>query len=158
MKKNKISKNWINKQKRDIYVRKSKIEGYRSRAVYKLDEINKKFNILKNGFKIIDLGAAPGSWSQYLSKNIKNGKILSIDLKEMEKIEKVHQIKGDFTQINQQQLIGYNVLFKNFIKLLDEKKLPNKMIISGPRGIGKSTFAYHFINYIFSKNEKDSYV
>ena len=59
--------------------------------------------------------------------------------------------------INQQQLIGYNVLFKNFIKLLDEKKLPNKMIISGPRGIGKSTFAYHFINYIFSKNEKDSY-
>ena len=59
--------------------------------------------------------------------------------------------------INQQQLIGYNGLFKNFIKLLDEKKLPNKMIISGPKGIGKSTFAYHFINYIFSKNEKDSY-
>ena len=61
MKKNKISKNWINKQRRDIYVKKSKIEGYRSRAVYKLEEINTKFKILTNGSKIIDLGAAPGS-------------------------------------------------------------------------------------------------
>ena len=53
MKKNRISKNWINKQRRDIYIRKSKIEGYRSRAAYKLEEINKKFKIFKNGFKII---------------------------------------------------------------------------------------------------------
>jgi len=59
--------------------------------------------------------------------------------------------------INQHKLIGYNILFKNFVKLLDKKKLPNKMIISGPKGIGKSTFAYHFINYIFSKNENHSY-
>ena len=81
MKKNKISKNWINKQKRDIYVRQSKVDGYRSRAVYKLIEINQKFKILKNGISLIDLGSAPGSWSQYLSKNIKNGKILSIDIK-----------------------------------------------------------------------------
>ena len=68
MKKNKISKNWINKQRRDIYVRQSKVEGYRSRAVYKLQEIDKKFNILKNGISLIDLGAAPGSWSQYVEK------------------------------------------------------------------------------------------
>ena len=68
MKKNKISKNWINKQRRDIYVRQSKVEGYRSRAVYKLQEIDKKFNILKNGISLIDLGAAPGSWSQYADK------------------------------------------------------------------------------------------
>jgi len=59
--------------------------------------------------------------------------------------------------INQQKLIGYNFLFNHFIKLLNDKKLPNKMIISGPKGIGKSTFAYHFINYIFSKNEINSY-
>ena len=72
MKKNKISKNWINKQRRDIYVRQSKVEGYRSRAVYKLQEIDKKFNILKNGISLIDLGAAPGSWSQYVEKKIKN--------------------------------------------------------------------------------------
>ena len=83
MKKNKISKNWIHKQKRDIYVRKSKIEGYRSRAVYKLKEINEKFKILKNGIQLVDLGAAPGSWSQFVSKNFKNSKIVSIDLNEM---------------------------------------------------------------------------
>ena len=97
MKKNKISKNWINKQRRDIYVRRSKVEGYRSRAVYKLQEIDQKFRIFKNGMSVIDLGAAPGSWSQYVLKNVKNGKIVSIDLKDFEKIGNIHKIKGDFT-------------------------------------------------------------
>ena len=97
MKKNKISKNWINKQRRDIYVRQSKIDGYRSRAAYKIIEIDEKFKIFRNGKTIIDLGAAPGSWSQYVSKKIKNGKIISIDLKDVEKINNVIQIKGDFT-------------------------------------------------------------
>ena len=97
MKKNKISKNWINKQRRDIFVRKSKIEGYRSRAVYKLQEIDDNFKIFQNGISVIDLGAAPGSWSQYASKKIKNGKILSIDLLDFEKIDKIFQLKGDFT-------------------------------------------------------------
>jgi|TARA_B110000263_G_scaffold77293_1_gene67478 23S rRNA (uridine2552-2'-O)-methyltransferase len=97
LKKNKISKNWINKQRRDIYVRRSKVEGYRSRAVYKLQEIDQKFRIFKNGMSVIDLGAAPGSWSQYVLKNVKNGKIVSIDFKDFEKIGNIHQIKGDFT-------------------------------------------------------------
>ncbi len=105
MKKNKISKNWINRQKRDIFVRRSKAEGYRSRAVYKLIEIDNKFNVLKNGINILDLGAAPGSWSQYVSKNIKNGRILAIDLKEIENIENVYQVKGDFTQTKEQKII-----------------------------------------------------
>tara|TARA_B100001250_G_C19806712_1_gene793664 strand:- start:1214 stop:1825 length:612 start_codon:yes stop_codon:yes gene_type:complete len=105
LKKNKISKNWINKQRRDIYVRKSKVEGYRSRAAYKLQEINEKFKILKNGICIVDLGAAPGSWSQLVSRKYKNSKILSIDLKEMEVIENTHQIVGDFTEEYQQKKI-----------------------------------------------------
>ena len=98
MKKNRISKNWINKQRRDIYVRQSKIEGFRSRAVYKLKEINQKFKILKNGQSILDLGGAPGSWSQYLSKNLKNTKLLTIDLLEIEEIKDVKIIHGDFTE------------------------------------------------------------
>tara|TARA_B100000315_G_scaffold56931_1_gene51297 strand:- start:369 stop:980 length:612 start_codon:yes stop_codon:yes gene_type:complete len=97
LKKNKISKNWINKQRRDIYVRQSKVEGYRSRAVYKLQEIDEKFKIIKNGISLIDLGAAPGSWSQYAAKKIKNGKILSIDLNEIKNIGNTFQLKGDFT-------------------------------------------------------------
>ena len=105
MKKNKISKNWINKQHRDIYVRKSKIEGYRSRAIYKLKEIDQKFKILKDVHTAIDLGTAPGSWSQYLSEKILNGKILAIDLLEFKKINKVHQIIGDFSKEESKQKI-----------------------------------------------------
>ena len=105
MKKNKISKNWINKQKRDIYIRQAKVAGYRSRAAYKLIEIDEKFKIFRNGISIIDLGAAPGSWSQYASKKIKNGKIVSIDLKDMEKIDNIVQIKGDFTEKKNQSKI-----------------------------------------------------
>ena len=105
MKKNKISKNWINKQRRDIYVRKSKIEGYRSRAIYKLKEIDEKFKILKEVVSVIDLGAAPGSWSQYFSQKIQNGKILAIDLLEFEKINKVEQLIGDFTEETYKQKI-----------------------------------------------------
>ena len=101
MKKNKISKNWINKQKRDIFVRQSKIEGYRSRAVYKLKEIDEKFKILKNGISLVDLGAAPGSWSQYVAKKVKSGKILSIDLNEFDQISNIHQLRGDLTDILQ---------------------------------------------------------
>ena len=106
MKKNKISKNWINRQRRDIYVRQSKIEGYRSRAVYKLKEIDEKFKILNQTRSVVDLGAAPGSWSQYLSKKIKNGKILSIDLLKFEPIKNTHQIVGDFTD-------GIRLMVKN---------------------------------------------
>ena len=105
MKKNKISKNWINKQKRDIFVRQSKIEGYRSRAVYKLQEIDEKFKILKNGISLVDLGAAPGSWSQYVAKKVKSGKILSIDLNEFDQISNIYQLRGDFTDIVQKTTI-----------------------------------------------------
>ena len=105
MKKNKISKNWINKQRRDSYVRRSKIEGYRARSVYKLIEIDEKFKIFKGGMNVVDIGAAPGSWSQYVSKVVKNGKIISIDLKEMLEIKNTIQIKGDFTEPNIQNQI-----------------------------------------------------
>jgi len=98
LKKNKISKNWINKHRRDKYVRQSKVEGYRARSVYKLIEINEKFRIFKGGLSVIDLGSSPGSWSQYASKVIKNGKIISIDLKEMKPIKNTIQIQGDFTE------------------------------------------------------------
>ena len=105
MKKNKISKNWINKQRRDIYVRKSHVDGYRARSAYKLIEIDEKFKIFKNGSSIIDLGASPGSWSQYISRSVKSGRLVSIDLKAMEEINNTIQIKGDFTDIDCQKKI-----------------------------------------------------
>jgi len=105
LKKNKISKNWVNKQRRDTYVRKSKVDGYRARSAYKLIEIDEKFKIFKGGLTVIDIGAAPGSWSQYASKAVKNGKIISIDLKEMEPIDNTTQIIGDFTNNETQEQI-----------------------------------------------------
>ena len=105
MKKNKISKNWVNKQRRDIYVRQSKVDGYRARSAYKLIEIDEKFKIFKGGMSVLDIGAAPGSWSQYASKVVKNGKIISLDLKKMESIKNTIQIKGDFTDPNTQKEI-----------------------------------------------------
>ncbi len=105
MKKNKISKNWINKQKRDIYVRQSKVDGYRARSAYKLIEINEKFKIFQNEMSVLDIGAAPGSWSQYVSKVVKNGTLISIDLKKMENIQNSIQIEGDFTDFKIQSKI-----------------------------------------------------
>ena len=107
MKKNKISKNWVNKQRRDTYVKKSKIDGYRARSAYKLIEIDEKFKIFKGGISVIDIGAAPGSWSQYVAKAGKSGRLISIDLKEMEPIGNTLQIQGDFTeQIIQDEIIN----------------------------------------------------
>jgi len=119
LKKNKISKNWVNKQRRDTYVRQSKVDGYRARSAYKLIEIDEKFKIFKGGLTVIDIGAAPGSWSQYASKVVKNGKIVSIDLKEMEPIDNTVQIKGDFTENETQQKIKEFLIGKSDVVMSD---------------------------------------
>ena len=107
-KKNKISKNWLIKQKKDIFFNKSKIEGFRSRSAFKLIEINKKFKFLKKNTRLLDLGASPGGWSQVASKEITNGKILSIDIKLIDKITNVDFIQGDFqNHAIQQKIVAY---------------------------------------------------
>ena len=105
MKKNKISKNWINKQNRDIYVRESRDKGYRSRSAFKLIEIDQKFRFLSGSKLLLDLGCAPGGWSQVASKKIKNGKILSVDIAEMLPINNTKFLKGDLTNIETQNNI-----------------------------------------------------
>ena len=105
MKKNKISKSWVIRQRRDKYVRQSKLEGYRSRAIYKLKELDEKFKIIKNHLSILDIGSAPGSWTQYLSEKSKGSKIMSIDLKEVEKIKDVYHVVGDFLDNKNQKII-----------------------------------------------------
>ena len=109
MKKNKISKNWVNKQRRDTYVKQSKVDGYRARSAYKLIEIDEKFKIFKGGISVIDIGAAPGSWSQYAEKTAKSGRLISIDLKKMEPIGNTVQILGDFTEQKTQDEIKTHI-------------------------------------------------
>ena len=100
MKKNKISKNWLAKQKKDHYFKESKIQGYRSRAVFKLIEMNKKFKFLQKKTLLVDLGSSPGSWTQFASKEITKGKILAVDITPMKEINNVDFINGNFLDEN----------------------------------------------------------
>ena len=110
MKKNKTSKNWIIKQHRDQFFKKSKIQGYRSRSAFKLIEMNRKFRFLKKKLSLLDMGSCPGSWSQVANKEIIRGKLLAVDIKPMEKINNVDFIKGDFRdkEIYEKILLYFN--------------------------------------------------
>ena len=92
------SKNWIARQSSDPYTKLAKQQGYRSRSAFKLIEINKKFKFLKNKLNIVDLGSAPGGWSQVCSEFNKNGKNLSIDILAMDKIDNIFFYKKDFNE------------------------------------------------------------
>ena len=94
----KKSNSWRIKQHRDQYFKKSKTLGYRSRASFKLIEINKKFKFIKNNTNLLDLGCCPGGWSQVASQIIKTGKIMSLDIKEMDPIKNSIFIRGDILE------------------------------------------------------------
>ena len=91
----KKSNSWKIKQHRDQFFKKSKTLGYRSRASFKLIELNKKYKFLKKNANLLDLGSCPGGWSQVVSQIIKAGKIMSIDIKNMEPIQNVRFFRGD---------------------------------------------------------------
>lgn len=95
------STRWLERQLNDPYVQRAKSEGYRSRAAYKLIELNEKFHFLKPGMKVIDLGAAPGGWSQVAADIVHNGQkglVVGVDLLEMQPLSGVTLFAGDFTQ------------------------------------------------------------
>ncbi len=95
-KRSKKSNTWKIKQHRDQFFKKSKILGYRSRASFKLIELNKKFKFIKANSNLLDLGSSPGGWSQVASQIITKGKIMSIDIKDMETVKNVKFIKRNF--------------------------------------------------------------
>lgn len=98
MKKSHSSKQWLKRHVNDPYVQRSKREGYRSRSAYKLTEIDERDRILKAGLTVVDLGAAPGGWSQVAAKRVgAAGKVIAIDLLEMEPVPGVEFVRGDFT-------------------------------------------------------------
>ena len=96
----KKSNTWKIKQHRDFFFKKSKTLGYRSRASFKLIELNEKFKFINKNTNLLDLGAAPGGWSQVASGIIDNGKILAIDIKSMEPIKNVKILKCDIFNRN----------------------------------------------------------
>ena len=103
----KVNKNWLHAHINDPYVQAAQKDGYRARAAYKLKEIDETFKLIKPGQIVVDLGCAPGAWSQYLRRKLSpsgaaagelNGTIISLDLLPMEAIEGVHYIQGDFRE------------------------------------------------------------
>jgi len=93
------SRSWKERQERDPYVQQARKDGWRSRAVYKLEEIDKKARLLKPDMVVVDLGAAPGSWSQYVTEKLKGRvRIVAVDLLPMDALPSVEFIQGDFTE------------------------------------------------------------
>lgn len=99
MKRSKSSKNWLKEHFDDVYVKKAQAEGYRSRAVYKLKEVDEKETLLKPGMTVVDLGAAPGGWTQYVSEKLQGrGNIVALDILPMDALPDVRFILGDFRE------------------------------------------------------------
>ena len=98
MKRSPSSKQWLRRHVNDPFVQRSKRDGYRSRSAYKLTEIDERDKLLKGGLVVVDLGAAPGGWSQVTAKRVgPSGRVIAIDLLQMEPIVGVTFLQGDFT-------------------------------------------------------------
>lgn len=103
----KVNKNWLHDHINDPYVKAAQKDGYRARAAYKLKEIDESLKLIQPGCTVVDLGCAPGAWSQYVRRRLSpsgaaagdlNGRIISLDLLPMDPIEGVHYIQGDFRE------------------------------------------------------------
>jgi 23S rRNA (uridine2552-2'-O)-methyltransferase len=104
-KRSKKSRTWVIKQHRDQFFKKAKVLGYKSRAAFKLIELNKKFAFIKKNSNLLDIGSTPGGWSQVASKIITNGKILAVDITPMDKLDNVIFFKNNFSEDNVQDKI-----------------------------------------------------
>ena len=103
----KSSKAWLRRHVTDAYVRRAKEAGYRSRAAYKLLEIDRKERILARGMRVLDLGAAPGGWSQVVAERVRpGGKVVAVDILDVAPIHGVTVIKGDFRQAGLEAALG----------------------------------------------------
>jgi 23S rRNA (uridine2552-2'-O)-methyltransferase len=95
----KSSDRWLREHFTDPYVKRAKAEGWRSRAVYKLEEIDRAARLLKQGMVVLDLGAAPGAWSQYARRQVgRNGRVLASDILPMDALPGVEFVQGDFRE------------------------------------------------------------
>ena len=112
----KKSRTWVIKQHRDQFFKKAKVLGYKSRAAFKLIELNKKFNFIKKNSNLLDIGSAPGGWSQVASKIIDSGKILAIDILPMEEIKNVIFLKSNF--LDDKTHADIKNIFKNKIDVV----------------------------------------
>lgn len=139
MARSKSSNQWLQEHFDDEYVKQAQIKGYRSRAIFKLIEIQEKDKIIKPGMNVIDLGAAPGGWSQYVRQIIgKKNKIIALDILAIEPLEGVDFIQGDFTE-NEVLDKLYNVLEGAEINAVLSDMAPN---LSGNKATDQARSLY----------------
>ena len=139
MARSKSSQQWMQEHFQDEYVKKAQVMGYRSRAVFKLIEIQEKDKIIKPGINIVDLGAAPGGWSEYARKIVgRNSKVVALDLLPIEPIEGVDFIQGDFREEEVLEQL-YKVLDGEPVHLLLSDMAPN---MSGSREMDQPRAIY----------------
>ena len=137
--------------RKDHYRKLAQEQGYRSRASYKLKELNKSYRLFGPGFTVLDLGSAPGSWSQYISRNFNNSKIISIDLKDIDPIKNLVHIKGDFTDEQQKKNIK-NYFGKKVDLIISDMAVNttgNKSVdslVTGELCLEAMNFAIEFLN------------
>jgi 23S rRNA (uridine2552-2'-O)-methyltransferase len=118
MKKSKSSQNWLARQKKINFDKQAKDLGYRSRAAFKLLEIQQQDKIFKPGFAVVDIGAAPGGWSQVASKSVgPHGYVLAVDILPIEKLPGVDIVTGDFSSDEVHQELCTKLAAKNFSKV-----------------------------------------
>jgi 23S rRNA (uridine2552-2'-O)-methyltransferase len=99
MPRTKSSQRWLARHEKDEYVKRARKQGARSRAIYKLEEIDRRDRLLRSGMTVVDLGATPGGWSQYVKSRVgAPGRVLALDILPMEPIVGVEFIEGDFTE------------------------------------------------------------
>ncbi|MGI9227636.1 MAG: 23S rRNA (uridine(2552)-2'-O)-methyltransferase RlmE [Gammaproteobacteria bacterium] len=133
------SKSWIKEHLDDPFVKRANREGWRSRAVFKLQELDEKYDLIQPGMTIVDLGAAPGGWSQYAAKKVGHeGKIIAIDLLEMDAIENVSFLQGDFTDLQIVESLRY-LIGQNKIDLVLCDMAPN---ITGMSSVDQPSAMY----------------
>lgn len=130
-KRSKSSREWLQRQHSDDYVKRAQAEGYRSRAAFKLLELNERDKILRSGMTVVDLGAAPGGWSQVAVDLVGKGNVVAIDLLPIDPLEGVDIIQGDFTDDAVHALV-INKLGNRKIDLVISDMAPN---FSGIRDI-----------------------
>ena len=113
MSRTKSSQRWLARNAKDKYVKRARQEGARSRAIYKLEEIDRRDRLLQPGMTVVDLGAAPGGWSQYVKSRVgDSGRVLALDILPMEPIVGVEFIEGDFTELPVLDLLVQRLLGK----------------------------------------------
>ena len=139
MSKPKGGRTWHDRQERDPYVRQARKEGWRSRAVYKLLQIDEKERLLKKGMTVVDLGAAPGSWSQYVTTKLQGDvRVVAVDLLPMDALASVECIQGDFTSDEVLESIR-QALGGDRVDLVSSDMAPN---ITGNRAVDQPRSMY----------------